>query len=191
MDKPATEPAHVYFGPRKIDVWPKALQIYDAGDPADGVQIIPNLDILEIQQPLIDAILQKDACERITVPRESRANGGQRIRNLDAFGIAALTLLNERAMALLRRVTCSPTAAVDDCRANVFRDGEYTLPHAQRRAMASIVYALEPGDVSGPDSDPMKGELIMCDTRLKSCGHLERDKITQPSGRPASTLRSW
>ena len=113
--------------------------------------------------------MKKEAISRANSSRISRAEGGEKVRDLDQLGLPEFELLNERARELFRRVTGSPTAVVDDCWANVSRDGEYALPHSHKRSTASIVYALDPGEVEGREVDPMNGALYFCDPRLTRC----------------------
>ena len=118
---------------------------------------------------MIEKILAKEAVERVRSPQTSRGEGGQKIRHLDKLDSPVFELLNERAKALFKRVTGAQSAVVDDCWANVFRDGEYALPHSHKRSIASIVYALDNGDEEEAQREPMNGALIFCDPRLKSC----------------------
>ena len=47
----------VYFGPRKIAVWPDELKLFPVEPASDNITIIPNPDIYEIQGR--QAILEK------------------------------------------------------------------------------------------------------------------------------------
>ena len=135
----------------------------------ERVAFIANEDIAAVQQPLVDRILEVEAVARQKEPVISKANGGVKVRDLDGFNLPAFELLNARALALFKAVTGAPTAVVDDCWANVFRDGEYTMPHAHKRTMASVVYALDGGDEDAYEEDPMNGLLIFSDPRLSNC----------------------
>ena len=53
----------VYFGPRKIAVWPDELKLFPVEPASDNITIIPNPDIYEIQGRLVEAILE---CARLT-----------------------------------------------------------------------------------------------------------------------------
>jgi hypothetical protein len=155
----------VYVGPRKVPVWPDSVKIMRF-DENVFMAVFP--DAGELHPPLIERILAIEADERIAHPR-AKWQGGQKVRRLDSVGVAAFTLINARAQTLCRRVMRSQTAVVDDCWANVFREGEYTLPHCHNRATAAIVYALDPGDEDAAASDPMNGVLMFADPRMKAC----------------------
>ena len=159
----------VYFGPRKVAVWPAEIRLYRFVPPEDNITMIANPDILEIQDSLIEKILEKEAVERVRAPQASRGEGGQKIRDLDALDSPVFELLNERAKELFKRTTGAATAVVDDCWANVFRDGEYALPHSHKRSAASIVYAMDNGDEEEAQREPLNGALIFSDPRLQNC----------------------
>ena len=117
----------VYIGPRKVAVWPDEIRILRFEPLEDSISLIANPDIHQIQKPLIRKILEKEAVERVRSPQTSRGEGGQKIRHLDQLASPEFELLNERAKEMFKRVTGAKSAVVDDCWANVFRDGEYTL----------------------------------------------------------------
>ena len=73
----------VYIGPRKVAVWPDELELFRFEPLEDRITMIVNPDILQIQNPLIEKILEKEAVERVRSPQMSRAEGGQKIRDLD------------------------------------------------------------------------------------------------------------
>ena len=156
----------VWVGPIKIPVWPDQMEI--ARYP-DGFAMIANPDIDAVKASLVETILERDAIQRIETPRNSLAEGGQKVRDLDKLGSPVFELLNARALALFKRVTGAPTAVVDDCWANVVRDGEWTIPHSHKRSTASVVYALDPGDEAAAKEEPLNGVLIFMDPRLRLC----------------------
>lgn len=156
----------VWIGPRKVPVWPHGTKLIRY---PDGVSLVPNPDLEELHGRLIGKILEQEAVERVRAPQTSRAEGGQKIRELDRLGSPEFELINARAMALLKQATGAKTAVVDDCWANVFRDGEYALPHSHKRSAASIVYALDPGDEEEAKREPLNGVLLFSDPRLRLC----------------------
>jgi hypothetical protein len=155
----------VYVGLRKVPVWPDGVKI-QRFDEHVFISVFP--DARELNPPLIERIVAVEASQRISQPR-AKWQGGQKVRRLDALGVAAFELIDARAQMLCRRVLRSETAVVDDCWANVVRDGEYTLPHCHNRATAALVYALDPGDEEETAKDPMNGVLMFADPRMKAC----------------------
>ncbi len=156
----------VYFGPRKVAVWPAEVRI-TRFDENVFMTVFP--DARDLHGPLIEKILEIEAAERVSNPQSGKWQGGQKVRRLDSLGMTAFELINHRAQTLCRRVLRSEAAFVDDCWANVFRDGEYGLPHCHNRATAAVVYALDPGDEDEAARDPMNGVLMFADPRMKSC----------------------
>ena len=153
-------------GAVRIPALPADFKIF----PMDkDVGFIENHDIAAIQKPFVDQLIGLDEQQRASGAMASLAEGGQKIRNLDALGSPVFDALNNRAKALFMKVTGAKAAIVDDCWANVFRSGEYTMPHSHKRAVASVVYALESGDEDAWDRDPMNGLLTFVDPRLERC----------------------
>jgi hypothetical protein len=161
----APDPEFVDIGPRKVPVWPDGVRLVRFDENA-FMAFFP--DARELHGPLIEPIVEIDADERRKNP-QAKWQGGQKVRGLDRLGVAVFELINARVQALYRRVVRSRTAVVDNCWANVFRDGEYTLPHCHSRATAAVVYALDPGDEQAADRDPMNGVLMFADPRMKAC----------------------
>ncbi len=159
----------VQVGARTVAVWPDEIRLYRFEPREDRVTLIVNPDIQQVQGPLIEKILEKEAVERVRSPQTSRGEGGQKVRDLDQLGSPEFELINERAKEMFKRVTGAKSAVVDDCWANVFRDGEYALPHSHKRSTASIVCALDNGDEEEARREPLNGALIFCDPRLKNC----------------------
>ena len=76
-------------------------------------------------------------------------------------------------------------AAVDLSWANIYRAGDYCLPHSHVRATAGIVYFLELGLDPGADSatgGAGQGRFLFADPRLKVCCREEEQAMTTPSG---------
>ena len=92
----------VWIGPRKVPVWPHGDKMIRY---PDGVSLVPNPDLEELHGPLIRKILESEAVERVRAPQTSRAEGGQKIRDLDRLGSPEFELINARAMALFKRAT--------------------------------------------------------------------------------------
>ncbi len=179
----APDQEFVFIGPRRVPVWPDAVKIMRFDDDA-FMAAFP--DARELHPPLIERIIEIEAAERERNP-QARWQGGQKVRQLRSLGVAAFELIDARAQALYRRVLRSATACVDDCWANVFRDGEYTLPHCHNRAKAAIVYALDPGDEDEAAKDPMNGVLMFADPRMKACCRDKPLHVSTPAVPPMVT----
>jgi Putative 2OG-Fe(II) oxygenase len=85
-------------------------------------------------------------------------------------------LIHGRALSFAHRVLSRNDVYTDDCWANVYRDGQYCMPHSHLRSNVSVVYLLDPGD---PDADdPMAGKLVFADPRIPSCCPREPGRVT-------------
>ena len=168
----------VWIGPRKFPVWTEDLQLFKFDE---NVFYIINSDLVALQQPLIDAILEMESIKLDPEDRQSPGQGGNRVRDLQSLNVAFFELLNERAKQLFMRVTGNKTAVVDDCWANVFREGYYALPHSHKRSIASIVYALDSGYDDDTKSDVLNGVLLFADPRMPRCSPDKPGYVSSPA----------
>lgn len=181
----AGDSAVVWIGPQQIPVWPEGLRLFRFDTE---VYFTVNSDLIELQQPLIDAILEAESRKLEPEDRQSPGQGGNRVRDLAALGVPFFELLNERARHLFMRVTGNTTAVVDDCWANVFRDGYYALPHSHKRSMASIVFALDNGDEEDAADDVLNGVLMFADPRMARCCPDKAGYVSSPAVVPREPL---
>ena len=156
----------VWIGPRQVPVWPENLNLFKFDK---DIFFTINSDFLELQQPLIDAILEAESNKLDPADRQSPGQGGNKVRDMDRLGIPFFDLLNERARHLFMHVTDSKTAVVDDCWANVYRDGFYAMPHSHKRSVASVVFALDNGEEDDSKEDVLNGVLMFADPRMPRC----------------------
>ncbi len=156
----------VWIGPQQVPVWPNDLKLFKFDEE---VFFTVNSDLIELQQPLIDAILQAESKKLYPEDRQSPGQGGNRVRDLHTLDVPLFNLLNERAKRLFMHVSGNKTAVVDDCWANVFRDGFYALPHSHKRSIASIVFALDNGVEDDAKKDVLNGVLLFADPRMPGC----------------------
>jgi hypothetical protein len=66
---------------------------------------------------------------------------------------------------------------VDDCWANVYRNGDYCMPHSHLRSVASVVYMVDLGDED--PAHPLSGRFYFADPRLHISCETERDRMTR------------
>lgn len=110
---------------------------------------------------------------------DSRTLGGRKIHHLEKWNSPGANIVLERVKELFKRVVGSDSVHVDNSWANVYRAGDYIMPHSHRTSLASAVYFLEPGEPD-PD-DPLSGQFSFVDPRLKlCCGHKE-GYVTTPA----------
>ncbi|GLQ05542.1 putative 2OG-Fe(II) oxygenase [Sneathiella chinensis] len=90
-----------------------------------------------------------------------------KIHHVDAWDAPGARFVDERAKALFRLITGLDQAVVDLSWANIYRQGDYIMPHAHSRSMGSVVYVVSMGDED--ETDPMSGKFVISDPRLPLC----------------------
>ncbi len=103
---------------------------------------------------------------------------GIKIYHLDRWQSAEAMLIHQRALAFFSEVFKCPEPVADVSMANIFRNGEYCMPHSHIRTRASLVYSLACGD---PDpGHPRSGRLCFADPRMAVCCQDEPERMTTP-----------
>ena len=115
---------------------------------------------------------------RAQSPKQTAGLGGTKIYHLDSYPVPGARLIDERAQAFYREVVGHATSAVDLSWANVYRAGDYILPHAHRRATGSVLYMLSPGDPDPEDS--LAGRFGIGDPRLPLCCREDPNCMSTP-----------
>jgi hypothetical protein len=114
---------------------------------------------------------------------------GTKVRDMHEWGRPEADLIHARAMRLAAKALGSATVVVDDCWANVYRKGNYCMPHSHLRATASVVYLLDPGEAV--EDDALSGRFYFCDQRIPFCVQQEQARVTKllmPDLYPGSLL---
>lgn len=107
-----------------------------------------------------------------------RAFGGTKIYHLDQWESPEADLLDARVLAFSQWLVKSDSAVIDLSWANVYRSGDYAMPHSHERTTACLVYGVDPGD---PDpSDQFGGQLMFIDPRIESCCGVRGGAVTTP-----------
>jgi hypothetical protein len=167
--------ANVFLGNEPVPIWPEGQRIESLGHPT--ILATRFSDIERYHPRLIARVLELASRPR-TGKQYFRGAGGTKIHHLDRWSSSEADLLHARAREFYRRALARTTAVVDLCWANVYRAGEYCMPHSHVRATASIVYFVDNGD-DDPD-DVLGGRFYFADSRLPSCCEREADKMTTP-----------
>jgi hypothetical protein len=166
---------HVLVGARRYPVWP----------PGQKVHVFEHRDILITRfddAAQINPILVRDIDALGDDPqflgRAARAYAGRKLYHLQRWTSPAAALLNARALALASRALRSPTAFIDLSWANIYRRGDYSMPHSHERTAASVVYCVDAG--SADPADPLSGQLVLVDPRVEACCKVRRGAVTTP-----------
>ena len=140
----------VQIGDRAVPIWPEGQSF----DTLDGVLHSTRFADVDLYHPrLREVILERARKGGPDVKRHLRSSGGTKVHHPGTWGCPEATLLQERALEFFRRALKCSTAVVDHGWANVYRNGDYCLPHSHTRATASLVYFFDPGDTDVPDPD--------------------------------------
>jgi len=124
---------------------------------------------------LIKYLVEREQKVRADGPLESAGVGGTKIYHVDSWAVPGAKLLDERAQQFFRRSTGNATSVVDLSWANVYRAGDYILPHVHRRSTGSVVFVLTLGNQH--DTDSAQGRFGITDARLPLCWH--EDQVNQ------------
>ena len=170
----------------EVAIWPAGVKVELLAAPNTGLVEFPDRElyhaglaakILEMERdPRYQAWIFKGGC-------------GTKVRDPHEWGSPEADLINARAMELAAKALGTPTVVVDDSWANVYRKGDYCMPHSHLRAIASVVYLLDPGDPVA--DDPLSGRFYFCDPRIPFCTEHEEGRVTKllmPELSPGSLL---
>ena len=156
-------------------IWPENQEILRI-DPAVATTRFD--DLLPFHAGLIDYLIQREAEKRAESAKQTGGAGGTKIYHVDSWPVPGARLLDQRAQAFYREIVGQPTSAVDLSWGNVYRDGDYILPHAHRRSQGSVVYMLSMGDHD--DNDPLSGRFAFADPRLPMCCQEDAEIMSTP-----------
>jgi hypothetical protein len=175
----------ILLGMKAIEVWPKDCQSEICGDPT--IHRITFTDTREYHPRLVAKILELEENHRLR-KRDFRGACGTKIHHLEKWTSTEAELITARAKALFRKVLECEHSVVDLSWANVYRAGDYCLPHSHLRSTASVVYCLDPGD---EDMDDLQaGKFCFVDPRLPNCCQHQEGCMTTPffPGMEAGTM---
>lgn len=172
----AVRKKEVFLGSEAVPVWPGGQVVNTLDHPA--IMITRFTDTERYHPRLAACILERTARER-TSKQYFRGAGGTKTYHVDQWSCSEADLINARALALFRHALNCTEAVTDLSWANVYRRGEYCMPHSHLRSTASIVYFLASGDEDA--GDPLGGRFYFADPRLPGCCKEEADKMTTPT----------
>lgn len=166
-------PASIRVGVVDVALWPEGQRIEPLSAPLMAVTQFD--DHAQYHGDLAATILEmeRDPAFRMWI---FKGGCGMKVRRPDKWKRAAADLIHGRALSLAHRVLSRSDVFIDDCWANVYRDGQYCMPHSHVRSSVSIVYLLDAGD---PDpGDAMAGKLVFADPRVPYCCPQEAGRVT-------------
>jgi hypothetical protein len=169
-----------------LPVWPEGTRVEMLDAPNTAVVDFDDCETVHpgLARRMLE--LEQDPAYRHWI---SRGGCGTKVRAIDRWDCGSAALVHARALRFAALALGTDRLYVDECWGNVYRRGDYCLPHGHLRAVASLVYLLDPGD---PDAeDPTGGRFCFCDPRIPFCCPDEPGRTTQlllPDLRPGSLL---
>jgi len=115
--------------------------------------------------------------------------GGTKLYDPASWSDPAGAFLDARALAFYRRATGREGGSIQQGWANVYRSGDYIVPHSHTEADMSVVYMLDPGDED--PAEPTSGRFCFADPRWELCCQVEPGRLSNtiaPPLQPGSTL---
>ncbi len=167
-------PATVHIQGKDVPVWPPDVKLELLAAPNMGVADFADRD--QYHPVLTAAILEMERDPRFH-DWIFEGGCGTKVRDPHLWGRPEADLIHARAMRFAAKALGVEDVVVDDCWANVYRKGNYCMPHSHLRATASVIYFLDPGEAT--DSDPASGRLYFCDPRIPFCCAHEEGRVTQ------------
>lgn len=146
------------------EVWPDELNVRNVDTTIKTTRF---RDMEDLTGGLVEYLVEREQEIRADGPLESAAVGGTKIYHVDSWAIPGARLLDKRAQQFFRHATGNATSAVDLSWANVYRAGDYILPHVHRRSTGSVVFVLTLGDEH--HTDQVQGRFGITDARLPLC----------------------
>jgi len=172
----------------RVEVWPSNQQVAPC-IKTETIMQQTNFDgPAGINAKLAKTVLDLEKDSRFLV-KLMRGGCGTKIDHIDRWKVPEADLIHARAIAFVINVLGFDQAVVDQCWANIYRKGDYCMPHSHVRATVGVVYLVDPGDYN-PDS-PMDGRFYFCDPRVKSACDYQENSLTRlitPSLKPGSMI---
>ncbi len=169
----AALPPAIRVGDSDVAVWPENQRVEPLSAPLMAVTQFE--DHARYHADLAATILdmERDPAFRMWI---FKGGCGMKVRRPDRWQRPAANLIHGRALTLAHRVLSRHDVYTDDCWANVYRDGQYCMPHSHLRSNVSVVYLVDPGEPD-PD-DAMAGKLVFGDPRIPYCCPHEPGRVT-------------
>jgi hypothetical protein len=160
-------------GGRQLAVWPARTPFEKVNE---GFIFATQFDDMEYYHPLLEqAILERESDPQFGL-KLFRGACGVKVHHVDRWQSPAANLIHQRALALFSAASGAENPVADMSWANVYRNGDYCIPHSHSRTEASVVYQLTEGE--DDDDNPIGGRLSFADPRLESCCNEEPGRVT-------------
>jgi Putative 2OG-Fe(II) oxygenase len=159
-----------------MNVWPKEQRLQTRG--GDRTLMMTRFEDAESYHPALIARVLELAAGSPFTRQYIRAFGGVKVERPAAWSSPEAALVDARAAAMLREALGISGAQPFESWANVYRRGDYSMPHSHPRARASVLYMLDPGDAD--PEDPLSGQFAVLDPRYRDCCQDQPNFLTNP-----------
>lgn len=164
----------IHLGMNVVDVWPVGQTLTTHGHATIQATCFHDIDAYH---PRLTARILELESQKGSRKRYFQGACGTKVHHVERWGSSEADLLSARARELYRRALNAKDAVVDLSWANVYRAGDYCMPHSHFRSTASIVYCLDVGD---EEADSVNGRFCFVDPRLPCCCQKEQGYMTTP-----------
>lgn len=166
----------IFVNREMVDVWPSNQHVAQMVDTEPDIKCTKFDGPPSFNENLTKTILKLENKSRFVV-KLMRGGCGTKIDDIHRWKKPEADLIHARAIALFINAFGFDQAVVDQCWANIYRKGDYCMPHSHIRSRIAVVYVVDPGD-SDPDF-PMDGRFYIADPRIKSSCNFQEHCLTQ------------
>lgn len=166
----------IQVGAQPIPVWPEGQSFKVRGREAPILRT-SFTDIADYHPGLTAHVLAMARDSRHAA-QYGRSLGGTKLYHLDQWDCPEAKLLNARALSFCQAALGMAEPVIDIAWVNVYRKGDYIVPHSHTRSTVSLVYFLEDGDPDPDDGNA--GRFCFVDPRLADCCLIEEARMTNP-----------
>lgn len=160
-------------GGKRISVWPGKVAVEKIDE---GSIFAARFDDIEHYHAQLQQIILEHEDNPQFGLKLFRGACGVKVHHVDRWKSPAANLVHQRALAMFSAASGVENPIADMSWANVYRNGDYCLPHSHSRTEASVVYQLIEGEHD--ELNPLGGRLSFADPRLKSCCDDEPGRVT-------------
>lgn len=160
-------------GGKQLSVWPGKLEARQI--EASSIYAVQFDDMEFYHEELQQVILEREGNPQYGL-NLFRGACGVKVHHVDRWKSPAANLIHMRAQALYSAISGIENPVCDMSWGNVYRNGDYCMPHSHKRTDASVVYHL--GDGDRDEENPLGGRLSFADPRIKSCCNEEQARVT-------------
>jgi hypothetical protein len=155
-----------------VPIWPEGQAFHTL----DGILHSTRFTDSDLYHPGLKRVILEKEQRDSGVRRYGRSSGGAKLHNFERWDCPEAILVHKRALEFFRRALKRATAVADAAWVNVYRDGDYSMPHSHHRSTASVVYFLDPGEADAIDPDA--GRFCFVDPRLARCCPVQEGCLT-------------